>query len=329
MSKETTLKHSKPKTPQDLTLEQIIQHFSTNERARAYLEAVRWPDGPFCPHCGNADSDRVYKLKANPEKKIRPGLHECAECKKQFTVTVGTIFERSKVPLRKWLVAWYLLCSSKKGYSAAQLQRALELGSYRTAWFMLHRIRYALRHPVFADKLGGRGDGGVVEADETWIGGVKHGKGRAYTGNKTAVVSVVERGGRVRSFAVKRVTGANLSRTLQGQVHPQATLITDEHRGYIAPGKQFKAHQTVNHSKREYVRGTVHTNTVEGFFGNLKRGINGIYHHVGSHYLAQYLGEFDFRYNTRKLTDGQRTITGLQQVGGKRLMLRPPKAVRG
>ncbi len=316
----------KAKTPPDLTLEQIIQHFSTDEAAREYLESVRWPDGPTCPHCGNEDSERIYAIKPNPEKKIRDGLYECGECKKQFTVTVGTIFERSKVPLRKWLVAWYLLCSSKKGYSAAQLQRALELGSYRTAWFMLHRIRYALRHPVFADKLG---NGSVVEADETWIGGVRHGKGRAYTGNKTAVVSMVERGGRVRSIPVKRVTGDNLSRTLRGQVHPQATLMTDEHRGYIAPGRRFKAHETVNHSKREYVRGTVHTNTVEGYFANLKRGINGIYHHVGSHYLAQYLGEYDFRYNTRKLTDGQRTIAGLQRVEGKRLMLRPPKSVRG
>ena len=237
-------------------------------------------------------------------------------------MTVGTIFEKSKVPLRKWLVAWYLLCSSKKGYSAAQLQRALDLGSYRTAWFMMHRIRYALRDPVFSDKIGGRNGGGIVEADETYIGGVRHGKGRAYKGNKTAVVSVVERGGRVRSTPVEKVTGENLSKVLRGQVHPQAILITDEHAGYIKPGRNFAAHETVNHSRREYVRGIVHTNTVEGFFGNLKRGINGIYHHVGKHYLAQYLGEFDFRYNTRHLTDGERTIVGLQRADGKRLMLK-------
>jgi transposase-like protein len=276
----------------------------------------------MCPHCGNADSDRVYSIEANPEKNIRAGLYECAECGKQFTVTVGTIFERTKIPLRKWLVAWYLLCSSKKGISAAQLQRNLGLGSYRTAWHMLHRIRYALRDPVFQDKLGGRNGGGFVEADETWIGGKAKGKGRGYTDNKTAVMSVVERGGRVRSTAIGKVTGENLREVLDGQVHPQATLVTDEHAGYIAPGRDFRSHETVNHSRREYVRGEVHTNTVEGFFANLKRGIGGIYHHVGSHYLAQYLGEFDFRYNTRHLTDGQRTVVGLQRAEGKRLMLR-------
>ena len=185
----------------------------------------------------------------------------------------------------------------------------------------MHRIRYALRDPVFAEKIRGRNGGGTVEADETYIGGVRHGKGRAYKGNKTAVVSVVERGGHVRSTLVDKVTGENLSNVLHGQVHPQATLITDEHAGYIKPGRDFAAHETVNHSRREYVRGTIHTNTGEGFFGNLKRGINGIYHHVGTHYLAQYLGEFDFRYNTRHLTDGQRTVAGLQRIEGRRLML--------
>ena len=156
-------------TPQDLTLDQIMAHFATDEAAREYLETVRWPNGPVCPHCDNADLSKLYDITPNPAKKIRAGLRECKDCGGSFTVTVGTIFEDSKVPLRKWLVAWYMLCTSKKGVSARQIQRMLELGSYRTAWFMMHRIRYALRDPVFADKLGGGGQ--TVEADETYVGG--------------------------------------------------------------------------------------------------------------------------------------------------------------
>jgi transposase-like protein len=151
-------------TPGDLTLDQIMQRFATDEDARKYLEMIRWPNGPICPHCGNAALDRIYEIAPNPAKKIRPGLRHCAECKGQFTVTVGTIFEDSRIPLRKWLIAWYMLCSSKKGIAALQMQRMLDIGSYRSAWFMMHRIRYALRDPVFADKLGG--DGGTVEVDE-------------------------------------------------------------------------------------------------------------------------------------------------------------------
>ena len=143
---------------------------------------MRWPDGPVCPHCGNDDAACIYDIKPNPEKKIRAGLRECKECSHQFTVTVGTVFEKSKIPLRKWLVAWYMLCSSKKGISAHQMQRMLDLGSYRWAWFMMQRIRYALRDPVFADKLGS--DGGTVEVDETYVGGKVRGMGRAYRGNK-------------------------------------------------------------------------------------------------------------------------------------------------
>ena len=189
-----------PKTPANLSLDKIIAHFGTDEAARTYLEAARWPNGPVCPHCGNADRARIYDLAHNPAKKIRAGLRECKECGEQFTVTVGTVFERSKIPLRKWLVAWYMLCTSKKGVSALQIKRMLDIGSYRSAWFMMHRIRYALRDPVFKDKLG-RG-GGTVEADETYVGGKVRGMGRAYKGNKTPVVALVERGGRVRSHSV-------------------------------------------------------------------------------------------------------------------------------
>jgi len=170
-------------TSDSLTVDQIMVHFSTDEAARRYLEAVRWPNGPVCPHCSKAHSERIYDIAANPAKKIRSGLRECKECGGSFTVTVGTIFEDSKVPLRKWLVAWYMLCTSKKGISVLQIQRMLELGSYRTAQFMMHRIRYALRDPVFADKFAR--DGGVVAAAEAYVGGSTKGKGRAYKGNKT------------------------------------------------------------------------------------------------------------------------------------------------
>ncbi len=312
--------HKAPYVPPALTLDDIMARFSTDEQAREYLEAVRWPKGPVCPKCGG--TEKIYPLAANPESGIRPGLYECDDCRRQFTVTVGTIFESSKVPLRKWLVAWYLACSSKKGISALQLKRQLwgeRKGSYRTAWFILHRIRYALRDPNFALRLG-RG-GKKVEADETWIGGRRRGMGRAYTGNKAAVFSAVERGGRVRSRVIENVTGETLEAALRARVENDAILYTDDHPGYTAVGRAFAGHQTVNHSAGEYVRGKVHTNSVEGYFANLKRGLDGIYHHVGRSYLPQYLAEFDFRYNTRKMTDGERTIIGLRKADGKRLRL--------
>lgn len=310
-------------TPQDLTLDQIMAHFGTDEAAREYLEAARWPDGPVCPHCGNADRTRIYDIAPNAAKKIRAGLRECKECAGSFTVTVGTIFEKSHIPLRKWLVAWYMLCTSKKGVSALQIQRMLDIGSYRSAWFMMHRIRYALRDPVFADKLGG--GGGTVEVDETYVGGKVRGMGRAYKGNKTPVVALVERGGRVRSRSVGKVTGETLRQVLNEHLDPSANLMTDDLPAYRKPGKRFASHQSVNHSAGEYVRGAAHTNTVEGYFSLFKRGVNGTFHHIGQEYMDQYLAEFDFRYNHRSISDGARTIVGLKKVDGKRLMLRQPR----
>lgn len=313
-------------TPPDLTLDEIMTRFATDEAARAYLEAVRWPEGPVCAHCGNTDGARIYDIAANPKKSVRAGLRECKECGKQFTVTVGTIFEDSKIPLRKWLVAWYMLCSSKKGISALQMQRMLGLGSYRSAWFMMHRIRFALRDPVFADKLGGGGQ--TVEADETYVGGKVRGKGRAYKGNKTAVVALVERGGRVRSRSVKKVTGATLKGFLDTHLDTGAHLMTDDLAAYKKPAKSFASHQSVNHSAGEYVRGDAHTNTVEGYFSLLKRGVIGTFHHLSPQYMDQYLAEFDFRYSHRMITDGARTTAGLKKVEGKRLMLQRPSAAR-
>ncbi len=314
------------KTPENLTLDQIMAHFGTDEAARQYLEAVRWPNGPVCPHCENREG--IYEIAANPAKGIRPGLRQCKACEGTFTVTVGTIFEKSHIPLRKWLMAWYLLCTSKKGVSAAQIQRMLELGSYRSAWFMMHRIRYALRDPVFADKLGEGGQ--TVEADETYVGGKprrggkpsKRGRGT----KKIPVVALVERGGRVRSRVVPKVTGKTLRKMLDEHLDPSAHLVTDELQAYRAPGMRFASHETVSHGSKEYVRGDVHTNTVEGYFSLFKRGVNGTFHHIGAHYMDQYLAEFDFRYNHREVTDGERTIAGLRKVEGKRLMLRKSKS---
>jgi transposase-like protein len=298
-------------TPDDLTLMEIMRRFGTDETAREYLESIRWPDGPVCPHCRNADAKHMWKIQPNPDKKIRAGLRRCAKCNREFTVTVGTIFEDSHIPLRKWLVAWYLLCSSKKGVSSLQLMRQLELGSYRTALFMTHRIRHALRDPSVIAKLGG-----IVEADETYVGGKTRGHGRHFMGNKTPVVSMVERGGRKRSLVMPRVTGKNLKQALTENVEPSATLMTDDFRGYRKAAKGFEAHHSVNHSAGEYVRGDVFTNTVESSFSLLKRGVIGTFHSISRKHLPLYLAEFDHRWNHRKITDGERTVAGLRRAEG-------------
>lgn len=302
-----------------------MKRFSTDEAAREYFECLRWPDGPICPHCGNANRERIYKVTPNPEKKIRPGLYKCAECLNQFTVTVGTVCEDSKIPIRKWIIAFYMMCASKTQISALQIQRHLELGSYRTAWFMCHRIRFALKDAESGDKLSG-----TVEADETYIGGKKRGMGRRYVGNKTAVVSLVERGGRVRSQVVNKVTGEVLDRILKQHVDKSAHLNTDESPLYTKTGKEFALHDTVNHSIEEYARNDksgrlATTNTAEGFFGNSKRSLDGTHHHVSGKHIPLYLAELDYKYNTRKKTDGARTVEGIKQIEGKKLMLRRPK----
>ena len=309
----------------ELTLMQVMNNFSTEEKARDYFERLRWPNGPVCPHCGNADAKRIYKLTASEEKKVRAGLHKCAECGESFTATIGTVMEDSHIPINKWLIAFYMMCASKTQISALQLQRHLEIGSYRSAWFLCHRIRFALKDAAPTDQLTG-----TVEADETYIGGRVRGMGRRYTGNKTAVVSLVERGGRVRSTVFNKVTGRTLGVLLRQHVAPTSHLNTDESPLYKKNGKHFASHATVNHSEEEYVRndkGTgrkVTTNTAEGFFGNAKRSIDGTHHHVTGKYLPLYLAEIDHKYNTRTNTDGERTVSGIRRMEGKRLMLRQP-----
>lgn len=311
-------------TPADLTLVEIGKHFSTEETARLYLEEIRWPSGVICPHCKNADQTKFWDIKPNKGKKIRAGLRQCADpkCKKQFTVTVGTIFEDSHIPLNKWLIAWYMLCSSKKGVSALQIQRMVKLGSYRSALFMMHRIRHALKHPSFAEKLPSSYKN-AVEVDETYIGG-KHQRMSEKFKNKTAVVALVERGGNVRSQVMERVTGENLKKLIKDNVSPFSYVNTDDHMGYRGLDHKYE-HGVVKHSNKEYVRGDVHTNTVEGYFSLLKRGVVGTFHQVSKKHLHLYLAEFDHRYNHRNTTDGERTVAALRLAEGKRLTLKPLK----
>jgi transposase-like protein len=313
------MKDKSPMVADELTLDQIMQRYSTDEAARAYLEAIRWPNGIVCPHCKSADANRIWKINPDKKRKIRAGLYFCGECKKQFTCTVGTIFEDSHIPLRKWLVAWHMISSSKKGISSLQIQRILGLGSYRTALFMMHRIRHTLKEPTVGIKLGG-----TVEVDETYVGGKTRGHGRHFMGNKVPVVSLVERGGRVRSQVMRHVTGKNLKEVLKSNIHQSATIMTDDFYAYRGAAKDFASHQAVKHSAREYVRGLAHTNGVEGFFSLLKRGVVGTFHHVSEQHLPLYLAEFDHRHNCREMTDGARTINGLQKVEGKRLMYNQP-----
>jgi transposase-like protein len=295
--------------------------YSDENKAREHLEAIRWPNGPVCPHCGECEN--VGKLEG---KSHRPGLNKCYSCSGHFTVTIGTVFERSKIPLNKWIYAAHVMASSKKGFSAHQLHRTIEV-TYKTAWFMMHRLREAMD----AMKPGPMGSGGgTVEADETFWGNNKRSKkaggytGRGYE-HKMKVFSLVERGGEVRSFHVPAVNAATLKPIVQAQLAKDAHLMTDELVVYQPIGKDFASHEVVKHSKLEFSRGNAHTNTVEGYFSILKRGLIGTYHHVGEQHLKRYIAEFDFRYNTRAslgVDDKQRARMLLKATEGKRLMYR-------
>ncbi len=308
---------------EELGLGVYDERFQDAFAAADYLESIRWPNGPVCPHCGEAER-KPYLLKNKTRK-----LWKCAACRKQYTVTVGTIFEGSHIPLNKWLLAFYLLCSSKKGMSAHQLHRMLGI-TYKSAWFMAHRIRYAMTQPAFTRLLTG-----TVEVDETYIGGKPRRSNKRQTkpldpyqpdkrqqtgrgANKTPVLALVERGGHVRSFRVANVTAETLGGAIRRNVAREAHLRTDSFPSYIAVGREYASHLMVDHND-EYVRGDAYTNTAENFFSLLKRGINGIYHHVSEAHLPRYLAEFDFRYNARDVSDAERTRMALGQVVGKRL----------
>jgi transposase-like protein len=290
-------------------------HFHNEQAALAFVEAHLWPDGPVCPFC--AGTARIGTLKG---KTTRAGLRKCYACRKPFTVRIGTVFEDSHTPFRYWLQAIYLLCACKKGFATRQLQRTLGC-SMKTAWFLNHRIREMMKWngDVFTP-MGGAGR--TLEADETYVGrkpGTKVGRGPAHM---NAVFALVERDGTARSFHVPNVRATTLHTVIAAHASPDSHFMTDEATAYMNIGWNFASHGSVTHSRHEYVRGDVHTNTIEGFFSILKRGINGVYHHVSEAHLHRYLAEFDFRYSNREklgVNDTERAARALKGAAGKRL----------
>lgn len=292
----------------------------TEDQAREAFERIRWPNGPVCPHCGSVDA---LKLQG---KAHRLGLYKCHGCEGQFTATINTIMEDSHLPIRTWMMAFAILCSSKKGVSALQLQRQLGLGSYRSAWHMAHRIRHAMSKEPLAGLLSG-----TVEVDETYVGGKprkQHGQPKAKRGRgtkKVPVVALVERGGRVRAHKIEHVNAKTLKGAILENVDRSSAIMTDEWRSYHGIGKEFAGgHHVVNHGRGEYVRGDASTNEAEAFFALLKRGIVGSFHHVSKKHLDRYCDEFSFRWNHRKTTDSERTVEAIKGAEGKRLMYREP-----
>ncbi len=289
--------------------------YSDANKAREHLEALHWPHGPVCPRCGSLD--RITKLAG---KSTRPGVYKCNGCAKPFTVTVGTIIEDSKIPLNKWLMAFALYSSSKKGVSAHQLHRSLGI-TYKSAWFMGRRIREALDQPC--GPLGGAGE--IVEADETYVGGKAKNRATRKPAAKKAVVALVERDGRARSFHVANVNAKDVRALVVTNIDRASALLTDESPIYTKMGREFAYHGSVNHSAGEYVRGVFHhTNAAENFFSIFKRGVIGTYHHMSEAHRGRYCAEFDFRYNTRTITDAERTAEAIKGARGRRLMYRQP-----
>lgn len=304
-------------------------HFNDDDKAREYMEFLRWGNaGPACPHCGGTDP---YRLTPKPGSKTRKGVLKCRACRKQFTVTVGTVFEDSHIKLTKWLQAIYLIGASKKGISAHQLHRMLGV-TYRAAWFMAHRLRYAMSTEPLATKLSG-----TVEIDEGYIGGKrKGGRGRrpADGGRKAAVAVLVERGGNVKAMPMERIDGRSMEREIRKYVESGSKLMTDEtniYGGINVKGQQKIAgmeRQTVNHGTGEFVRGDVYTNTAEGFISLFKRGIVGTFHHIGKGHLGKYVSEFEFRYNARKQSDAVRPLLIVRAGERKRLTCKQPVGAR-
>ena len=300
--------------------------FSNEDQARRYLENIRWPNGPFCPYCGSFDD-----AKALGGDSMGPGWYHCGKCRKKFTVRVGTVFERSHIALHKWLLGFRLYASSKKGFSAHQLHRTLNI-TYRSAWFMAHRIREAMRDDDPAP-LGGKDK--VVEVDETFIGPSKdvfvNDRGwvkERGTVSKRKVITLVERGGRARSIKVDDLSAKTIRKAIFENVVLDSRLHTDQAGHYRPVGREFAKHETVDHSASEYARGDVTTNTVDGFCLIFKRGMKGIYQHCGEQHLQRYLDEFDFRYSNRValgVNDSERATRAIKGAEGKRLTYRQPR----
>jgi len=303
------------------------KHFHDEAAAYRFVEKRVWPDGPVCPHCGGVE--RISKMKGGS---TRIGTYKCYQCRKPFTVKVGTVFEASHVKLHLWLQAIFLMASSKKGVSSNQLHRTLGV-TLKTAWFMSHRIREAMRSGVL-EPMGGAGK--IVEADETYFGMQADPKpspqrrGRPFTttgkgSGKRAILSLVERGGSVRSFHIANASEVNVTDLVRKNIAHETRLHTDESRIYLKVGAELAAHETVKHSAKEYVRGDVHTNTVENVFSVFKRGMRGIYQHCAEKHLHRYLAEFDFRYNARValgVNDEARADRAIKGIVGKRLTYR-------
>jgi transposase-like protein len=294
--------------------------FHSEEAAFDHLEKVIWGGAPMCPHCGGLD--RITKVKANPAKRIRVGLWRCGQCKGQFTVKVGTVFEHARIPLHKMLQAVYLITSSKKGVSAHQLHRMLEI-TYKSAWFLLHRVREAMRD---GDLSPFGGSGGVVEVDETFIGKLKGVPKKRAFHHKMKVLALVDRdSGKARTLVIDDVKAETLMPIVVANVAREARIMTDEHSGYRFLKDHFAGHGTTSHGRGEYVNlqdRSIHSNTVEGYFSIFKRGMKGIYQHCGEQHLHRYLAEYEFRYNNRMalgFNDTDRAGNALRGIVGKRL----------
>jgi transposase-like protein len=309
----------------ELTLVTIFQKYSNEDSAREFVESLLWPDGPVCAHCGCTE---VYRLtpKATSEKPGRKGLLKCKKCRKQFTVMVNTVFSDSHIPLSKWVIAIHLFCASKKGISAHQIHRMLNI-TIKSAWFLMHRIRHAVAESPTASKLTG-----VIECDEVYFGGKAknmHARKRRerISGHghhdKTPVMTLVQRDGRIRSTQLERVNESNLDSVLKAYVEDTAHLMTDDSPHYKKIGPRFASHEWVKHNRGEYVRENSHINSAESVHAILKRAVHGVYHHWSVTHLHRYLSEFDFRFNNRKISDGARTAEAIKSVAGKRLTYNP------
>ena len=289
--------------------------FHNETKAREWLEARVWPHGPVCPHCGVIGQATLMKGETT-----RPGLYQCNACREPFTVTVGTLYERSKVPLHKWLAITHLMMASKKGMSALQISRMIGM-SYKTTWFVCHRIRMSLL-PVPSEALGGTNK--VVEADESYVGGKAKNRAFREPARKQAVFSLIEREGHVRSFHVANVTSKTLGEIMEKNVAKATAIMTDESVVYPKLAEAFASHCIPQRNEYARLAGFIHVNTAENFFSLLKRGITGSYHHVSEAHLHRYLGEFDYRYNTREMKDFERFTASIPGIVGKRLTYRRP-----
>ena len=277
-----------------------------------FLEAHRWGDSPACPRCGSVS---VYQMRTKDGERNKDYRWRCRDCKRMYTVRTGTVFEETRLPLQVWVHVLWRACASKKGVSALQISRETEV-SYKSALYMMHRVRKAM------EQLAGPKLSGTVEADETYVGGKPRNRrpGKQGSHDKTPVIGVVKRGGDIRYQMMERVTAKKLRAALAEQVEPSANLMTDESNAYTVLGRDYASHQTVTHSKGEYARGDVHSNTIESAFSLIKRGMYGTFHSVSKKHLPRYLAEFGFRWDTRYLDDGERVLAAIKRSEGKRLM---------